>query len=66
MAIGALIAAFFCSPLGIALGFVAKGQIKKTGQSARPRDGGHHLGVLSLLLGIALFASGMSSIDTAP
>jgi hypothetical protein len=67
LAIGALISAFLCSPLGIILGFVAKSQIKKTGQSG---DGlataAIVVGVVSMLLGIVLFASGMSNVETAP
>jgi hypothetical protein len=67
LAIGALISAFLCSPLGIILGFVAKSQIKKTGQSG---DGlataAIIVGVVSMLLGIVLFASGMSDLETAP
>ena len=67
MAIGALISAFLCSPLGIVLGFVAKSQIKKTGQSG---DGlataAIIVGVLSMVLGVVLFATGMSSLETSP
>jgi len=67
LAIGALISAFLCSPLGIILGFVAKSQIKKTGQSG---DGlataAIVVGVLSMLLGVVLFSSGMSNLETAP
>lgn len=67
LAIGALISAFLCSPLGIILGFVAKGQIKKTGQSG---DGlataAIVVGIVSILLGIVLFASGASSLETSP
>lgn len=67
LAIGALISAFLCSPLGILLGFVAKSQIRKTGQSG---DGlataAIIVGIVSLLLGIVLFATGMSELETSP
>ena len=67
LAIGALISAFLCSPLGILLGFMAKNQIKKTGQSG---DGiataAIVVGIVSILLGIVLFASGVSALDTSP
>lgn len=67
LAIGALISAFLCSPLGIVLGLVAKSQIKKTGQSG---DGlataAIIVGALSLLLGVVLFGSGLSNLETSP
>lgn len=66
MAIGALVAAFFCSPLGIALGFVAKNQISKTGQSGSGlATAAIVISVVSLLLGVLLVVGGLSA-TTAP
>ena len=65
LAIASLVSAFFCSPLGIILGFIAKGQIKKTGQSGNGlATAGIVIGVISILLGILLFAGGLAA--TAP
>lgn len=67
LAIGALISAFLCSPLGILLGFVAKSQINKTGQSGNGlATAAIVIGVVSMLLGVLLFASGMSNLETSP
>lgn len=69
MAIAALVTSLLCSPLGIILGFVAKGQIKKTGQSGNGlATAGIVIGVVSILLGVLLFAGGLASYDgtTAP
>ena len=67
LAIGALISAFLCSPLGIILGFVAKGQIKKTGQSGNGlATAAIVIGIVSMLLGVLLFASGVSTLETSP
>jgi hypothetical protein len=59
LAIAALVCAFLCSPLGIILGLIARGQIKKTGQ------GGSGLalaaiivGCVSLVIGILVVAGG--------
>lgn len=54
-AIAALVCAFVCSPLGIIFGFVARTQIRRTGQGG---DGlalaGIILSIVFLILGIAL------------
>lgn len=67
LAIGALISAFVCSPVGIILGFVARSQIRKTGQSG---DGiataAIVVGVVSILLGIVLTGTGNFPGGTAP
>lgn len=62
MAIAALVTSLLCSPLGILLGFIAKGQIKKTGQSGNGlATAGIVIGVVSMLLGVLLFAGGFSA-----
>ncbi len=67
LAIGALISAFLCSPLGIVLGLVAKSQIKKTGQAGNGlATAAIVVGVVSILLGVALFASGAYEPETSP
>lgn len=54
-AIAALVCAFVCSPLGIIFGFVARSQIRRTGQGG---DGlalaGIILSIVFLILGIAV------------
>ena len=59
LAIAALVTSFLCSPLGIILGFIARGQIKKTGQSG---DGlalaGIIIGVVGLVFGVVIGAAG--------
>jgi peptidyl-prolyl cis-trans isomerase B (cyclophilin B) len=53
MAIAALVTAFLCSPLGIILGFVAKSQIRRTGQSGNGlATAAIVVGVVSILLGV--------------
>ncbi|MBV9098907.1 MAG: DUF4190 domain-containing protein [Frankiaceae bacterium] len=56
MAIAALVCAFVCSPLGIIFGFVARSQIRKTGQQG---DGlalaGIIVGAVSMVLGVIWF-----------
>ena len=67
LAIGALISAFLCSPLGIVLGFVAKNQIAKTGQGGNGlATAAIVIGIVSMLLGVVLFASGATTMETAP
>lgn len=62
MAIGALIAAFFCSPLGIVLALVAKSQIKQSGQSGNGlATAAIILSVLGLLFGVLLVAGGLTA-----
>lgn len=59
LAIASLITAFLCSPLGIALGFVAKNQISKTGQAGNGlATAGIVVGVVGILLNVLLFTSG--------
>jgi peptidyl-prolyl cis-trans isomerase B (cyclophilin B) len=57
-AIASLVCAFFCTPLGIIFGFIARSQIKQTGQGG---DGlalaGIILSFVFLLLGIVVLAS---------
>jgi hypothetical protein len=59
LAIASLVTAFLCWPLGLALGFVAKSQIKKTGQGG---DGlataGIVIAILNALLSVYLVSSG--------
>jgi hypothetical protein len=59
LALGSVITAFFCWPLGLVLGIVAKGQIKRTGQSG---DGlataGIVLAVLNALVSVYLVSQG--------
>ena len=65
MAIGALVASLLCAPLGIILGFIAKGQIKKTGQSGNGlATAGIVIGVVSIVLSLLLFGAGLSSFST--
>ena len=60
MAIAALVTSLLCSPLGIILGFVAKGQIKKTGQSGNGlATAGIVIGVVSMLLGLLVVGGGL-------
>lgn len=67
MAIASLVTAFFCSPLGIILGFVAKGQIKKTGQSGNGlATAGIVLSIIGIVFGILLFAGGLAAAPTSP
>ena len=66
MAIAALVTSLLCSPLGIILGFVAKGQIKKTGQSGNGlATAGIVIGAVSILLGILVFGAALST-STSP
>jgi hypothetical protein len=64
LAIASLIFAFLCSPIGLVFGFVAKSQIKNTGQGG---DGlataGIVLSIIFLVLGIILTATGGASFD---
>lgn len=59
LAIASLVVAFFCWPVGLVLGFVAKNQIKTSGQSG---DGlataGIIVSILNAVVSIALVASG--------
>jgi hypothetical protein len=56
-AIASIVCAFFCTPLGIIFGFIARSQIKRTGQAG---DGialaGIILSVVFLVLGIVILA----------
>lgn len=67
MAIASLVCAFFCSPLGIIFGFIARSQIKRTGQNG---DGlalaGIILSIVLLVLGIGLFALGVAAGNSGP
>lgn len=66
MAIAALVTSLLCSPLGIILGFVAKGQIKKTGQSGNGlATAGIVIGVVSMLLGLLVIGGGLL-VPTSP
>ncbi|MFP5218210.1 MAG: DUF4190 domain-containing protein [Actinomycetes bacterium] len=62
LAIASLVTAFLCSPVGIVLGFVAKSQIKKTGQSG---DGlataGIAISIAFIVLNLLLISSGSLS-----
>jgi hypothetical protein len=65
-AIASLICAFFCSPLGIIFGFVAKSQIKQT------HEGGDGLATAGIVLSIAfivitiiVFAAGAATFNTS-
>jgi peptidyl-prolyl cis-trans isomerase B (cyclophilin B) len=53
MAIASLICAFFCSPLGIIFGFIARSQIKRTGQ------GGDGLAIAGIVISIASIGIGI-------
>lgn len=62
LAIGAFVAAFFCAPAGIIMGFIARNQIKTSGQ------GGNGLalaaiiiGIVSIVLGVLVVGAGFSS-----
>jgi hypothetical protein len=58
MAIAALVTSLLCSPLGVVLGFVARSQIKKTGQSGNGlATAGIIIGVVSMLFGLLLVGS---------
>ena len=52
-AIASLICAFFCSPLGIVFGFVARSQIRRTGQ------GGDGLALAGIILSFVFLALGV-------
>ena len=53
MAIASLICAFFCSPLGIIFGVIARGQIKRTGQ------GGDGLAIAGIIISAVFIAIGI-------
>ncbi|MCU1592042.1 MAG: hypothetical protein JWP11_3298 [Frankiales bacterium] len=50
LAIGALVCAFLCWPVGIVLGFVARSQIKRTGQS------GDGMALAAIIIGFVVLA----------
>src|SRR3954463_4315931 len=52
-AIASLVCAFVCSPLGIVFGFVARGQIRRTGQ------GGDGLALAGIILSFVFLALGV-------
>jgi hypothetical protein len=52
-AIAALVCAFVCSPLGIVFGFVARGQIRRTGQ------GGDGLALAGIILSVVFLVLGI-------
>ena len=52
-AIASLVCAFVCSPLGIIFGFVARGQIRRTGQ------GGDGLALAGIILSIVFLILGI-------
>ena len=52
-AIASLVCAFVCSPLGIIFGFVARGQIRRTGQ------GGDGLALAGIILSIVFLVLGV-------
>ena len=59
LAIASLVVSFFCSIVGIILGFVALNQIKRTGQGGRGLAiAGIVIGFASIVIGIAIFAGG--------
>jgi peptidyl-prolyl cis-trans isomerase B (cyclophilin B) len=61
LAIASLICAFFCTPLGIIFGLIAKSQIKRTGQSGNGlATAGIIISVASIVLVVILFAVGGS------
>ncbi len=70
LAIIALVASFFCSPAGLVMGFIARGQIKQSGQ------GGSGIALaaiiisaVSIVVGVLAFGSLVligSSVQTAP
>lgn len=63
MAIASLVTAFLCSPVGIVLGFVAKNQIKQTGQGGNGlATAGIVLGVVFILLNVLLLAGGVLAV----
>ena len=56
LAIASLICAFFCSPLGLIFGFVAKSQIRRTGQQGNGlATAGIVVSAVSLVLGVIWF-----------
>ena len=61
-AIASLVCAFLCSPLGIVFGFVAKSQIKQTGQGG---DGlataGIVISIVALVVPVILILVGVSA-----
>lgn len=52
-AIAALICAFFCSPLGIIFGFIARGQIRRTGEQ------GDGLALAGIIISIVTLVGGL-------
>lgn len=64
-AIASLVCAFFCSPLGLVFGFVARSQIRRTGQGG---DGlalaGIILSAIFLVLGIVAVSMDGSAFDS--
>ena len=59
LAIASLITAFLCSPVGIVLGFMAKNQIKQTGQGGSGlATAGIVLGVVFIVINVLLFTGG--------
>ena len=68
LAIASLVTAFLCSPIGIILGFVAKNQIKKTGQSGNGlATAGIVVGIALIVINILLISSGaLNTTTTTP
>ncbi len=62
MAIASLIMAFLIGLVGVILGFIAKSQIKRTGQSGNGlATAGIIIGFLNMAFGILLFAGGLAA-----
>jgi Domain of unknown function (DUF4190) len=65
-AIASLVCAFLCSPLGVIFGFIAKSQIKQSGEGG---DGlataGIVLSIAFIVLGIILVAAGTTTFSTS-
>ena len=65
LAIASLVTAFLCSVVGVVLGFIAKSQIKKTGQAGNGlATAGIVIGILNMLLGLLVVGAG--GFSTSP
>lgn len=61
-AIASLVCAFFCTPLGLIFGFIARSQIKRTGQSGNGLAlAGIIISLISILIAVVFFAAAAST-----
>lgn len=68
LAIGALIAAFFCAPAGIIMGVIARNQVKQSGQGGSGLAlAGIIIGIVSIVFGVLIFGAALTTgVSTGP